>query len=257
MLSSPISPNTPFSVKDILKLKQQSSFASPRLLRETPGLPFAPPAFMHKDPPVAFSPFERREDYRRGKGGTEEEEPQRDGDARLTDAQHNQRTGREAIRSLARSQMRRDLDLPDCPRPRQHRKPRVLFSQVQVFELERHFKQQKYLSAPERDHLASLLKLTSTQVKIWFQNRRYKSKRQCQDNTWKLSAPPLSHSLPPRKVAVPVLVRDGRPCLGDCQAYSAPSSLAVSPYASYLSACSNLPCSANYSCSYPMGSSLL
>ena len=51
------------------------------------------------------------------------------------------------------------------------RKPRVLFSQQQVFELERRFTQQRYLSAPERDQLAKELKLTSTQVKIWFQNR--------------------------------------------------------------------------------------
>uniref|UniRef100_A0A673N2G5 Homeobox protein Nkx-2.5 n=1 Tax=Sinocyclocheilus rhinocerous TaxID=307959 RepID=A0A673N2G5_9TELE len=72
-----------------------------------------------------------------------------------------------------------DLKLDDADRPKQRkrRKPRVLFSQAQVYELERLFKQQKYLSAPERDHLASVLKLTSTQVKIWFQNRRYKCKR--------------------------------------------------------------------------------
>ncbi|XP_058060216.1 muscle-specific homeobox protein tinman-like [Anopheles bellator] len=60
---------------------------------------------------------------------------------------------------------------------RSKRKPRILFSQAQVLELERRFRQQRYLSAPERETLASLLKLTPTQVKIWFQNRRYKSKR--------------------------------------------------------------------------------
>ena len=48
---------------------------------------------------------------------------------------------------------------------------------VQVYELERRFKTQKYLSAPEREHLASLIHLTPTQVKIWFQNHRYKNKR--------------------------------------------------------------------------------
>ncbi|EFX86625.1 hypothetical protein DAPPUDRAFT_25304, partial [Daphnia pulex] len=61
------------------------------------------------------------------------------------------------------------------------RKPRVLFSQAQVYELERRFKQQRYLSAPEREHLSLVLKLTPTQVKIWFQNRRYKCKRQLSD----------------------------------------------------------------------------
>lgn len=57
------------------------------------------------------------------------------------------------------------------------RKPRVLFSQGQVLELERRFRQQRYLSAPEREILAQTLNLSATQVKIWFQNRRYKSKR--------------------------------------------------------------------------------
>jgi hypothetical protein len=39
---------------------------------------------------------------------------------------------------------------------------------VQVYELERRFKQQKYLSAPEREHLASLIHLTPTQVRFAF-----------------------------------------------------------------------------------------
>ncbi|CAO1428012.1 unnamed protein product [Diamesa tonsa] len=62
-------------------------------------------------------------------------------------------------------------------KPKAKRKPRILFSQSQVVELERRFKLQKYLSAPERETLANSLTLTPTQIKIWFQNRRYKSKR--------------------------------------------------------------------------------
>ena len=44
------------------------------------------------------------------------------------------------------------------------KKRRILFSKVQTTELERRFRQQKYLSAPEREHLASLINLTPTQV---------------------------------------------------------------------------------------------
>lgn len=54
---------------------------------------------------------------------------------------------------------------------------RILFSKATTSELERRFRQQRYLSAQEREQLAELLKLTSTQVKIWFQNHRYKQKK--------------------------------------------------------------------------------
>lgn len=56
------------------------------------------------------------------------------------------------------------------------RKRRILFTKAQTNELERKFRQQRYLSAPEREQLASLIHLTPTQVKIWFQNHRYKTK---------------------------------------------------------------------------------
>ncbi|XP_022174007.1 muscle-specific homeobox protein tinman-like [Myzus persicae] len=62
-------------------------------------------------------------------------------------------------------------------RQRAKRKPRVLFSQDVISELEHRFNQQRYLSATEREAMALRLRLTPTQVKIWFQNRRYKSKK--------------------------------------------------------------------------------
>lgn len=91
--------------------------------------------------------------------------------------------------------------------PQKKRKRRVLFSKAQTYELERRFRQQRYLSAPEREHLASIIRLTPTQVKIWFQNHRYKTKRARQEKGLDMNALPS-----PRRVAVPVLVRDGKPC---------------------------------------------
>nr|XP_053648255.1 homeobox protein XENK-2-like [Cherax quadricarinatus] len=88
------------------------------------------------------------------------------------------------------------------------RKRRILFSKSQTYELERRFRQQRYLSAPEREHLASLINLTPTQVKIWFQNHRYKTKKQRADRGTGMDLTPMTS---PRRVPVPVLVRDGKP----------------------------------------------
>ncbi|KAG3294360.1 NK2 homeobox 6 [Ictidomys tridecemlineatus] len=132
------------------------------------------------------------------------------------------------------------------PKTRQRRKPRVLFSQAQVLALERRFKQQRYLSAPERDHLANALQLTSTQVKIWFQNRRYKCKRQRQDKSLELAGHPLA----PRRVAVPVLVRDGKPCLGPGQPpFTGSYAAAATPFSCY-GGYASAPYSAGYNVGY-------
>ncbi|XP_030012159.1 NK3 homeobox 3 [Sphaeramia orbicularis] len=87
------------------------------------------------------------------------------------------------------------------PRPGIKKRSRAAFSHAQVYELERRFSTQRYLSGPERADLAGALKLTETQVKIWFQNRRYKTKR-------RQMVAELAACNSPRKVAVKVLVRD-------------------------------------------------
>ncbi|XP_005047465.1 PREDICTED: homeobox protein Nkx-2.8 [Ficedula albicollis] len=74
------------------------------------------------------------------------------------------------------------------------KKRRVLFSKAQTLELERRFRQQRYLSAPEREQLARLLSLTPTQVKIWFQNHRYKMKRARSEGA---GSPQQTASIPP------------------------------------------------------------
>ncbi|CAF2782955.1 unnamed protein product [Rotaria sp. Silwood2] len=57
------------------------------------------------------------------------------------------------------------------------KKARTTFTGKQIFELEKKFDDKKYLSSIERAEMATLLTVTETQVKIWFQNRRTKWKK--------------------------------------------------------------------------------
>ncbi|KAF2366583.1 Homeobox domain [Trinorchestia longiramus] len=63
-----------------------------------------------------------------------------------------------------------------CPDDRKKR-PRTAFTASQIKSLEQEFERNKYLSVSKRLTLSKQLKLTETQIKIWFQNRRTKWKR--------------------------------------------------------------------------------
>uniref|UniRef100_A0A0R3S6G6 Homeobox domain-containing protein n=1 Tax=Elaeophora elaphi TaxID=1147741 RepID=A0A0R3S6G6_9BILA len=101
---------------------------------------------------------------------------------------------------------------------KKRRKRRVLFTKLQTFELERRFRTQRYLSAPEREQLAMQIRLTPTQVKIWFQNHRYKTKKTSQNKGLNDSLAQSNMSVPSvnfsqsKRIPVQMLVHDGKPC---------------------------------------------
>uniref|UniRef100_A0A914USS5 Homeobox domain-containing protein n=1 Tax=Plectus sambesii TaxID=2011161 RepID=A0A914USS5_9BILA len=91
---------------------------------------------------------------------------------------------------------------------------RCSFSQSQVKTLEAHFRKHRYLSTDQRAVLAKVLGLSEQQVKIWFQNRRYKTKRRVMMESTSAVTPVEGGACVPSK-AVPkrppliVLIRDG------------------------------------------------
>lgn len=82
------------------------------------------------------------------------------------------------------------------------RKPRTIYSSLQLQALNQRFQQTQYLALPERAELAAQLGLTQTQVKIWFQNKRSKYKKivkhgpSIQDGDQALTSSSLSPSSP-------------------------------------------------------------
>ncbi|XP_069025970.1 homeobox protein HMX2-like isoform X1 [Embiotoca jacksoni] len=94
------------------------------------------------------------------------------------------------------------------------KKTRTIFSKRQIFQLEATFDMKRYLSSSERACLASSLQLTETQVKIWFQNRRNKLKRQLStDVEGPLTAEHFSEA--GKNVQLPTFYKDSS-LLGGC-----------------------------------------
>nr|DBA29571.1 TPA: hypothetical protein GDO54_009785 [Pyxicephalus adspersus] len=147
----PPKPLTPFTIQDIL------SRPSPR----RPPSSYGAPQPAHKGPPGSLPPS-----------------------SPLCALQElTSKTFRGLERSGAPAGEGRDplTSFGHRPNSKKRRKSRTAFTNHQIYELEKRFLYQKYLSPADRDHIAQQLGLSNAQVITWFQNRRAKLKRDLEE----------------------------------------------------------------------------
>ncbi|KAM7540636.1 hypothetical protein Aperf_G00000039970 [Anoplocephala perfoliata] len=142
------------------------------------GLPWPPfSASVFENLPYSLNPARLMEYLRSGPFGGSIKSPQTSSTPNENDGDYESIDYDEGVVSSSGSIHTPEIRLEGIPSHGHRKRARVSFTTYQIRVLEERFERQNYLSSAERAELSQKLGLTETQVKIWFQNRRYKTKK--------------------------------------------------------------------------------
>lgn len=159
--------------------------STPNTATTSSSSPFSPPSSLPSPPPAIQEQEEERRINRqdeRGINGSEERSIFHSSSLHFSPAESSSSSTSPSCDGSERGE-KRMKQISRLHSGSKSKRIRTIFKADQLEKLESEFMHQQYMVGPERRSLAASMGLSEAQVKVWFQNRRIKWRKQTDEET--------------------------------------------------------------------------